>query len=65
MQTVCTPLPFFVLNIECRKPNHAELRYRIPQVVQGELPSATNWRAFIYFFVKGLSSMFTEMIIKI
>ena len=25
------------------------LRYRIPQVVKFELPSATNWRAFIYF----------------
>ena len=25
------------------------LRYSIPQVVKVELPSATNWRNFIYF----------------
>ena len=41
------------------------LKYRIPQVVKVELPSASNWCAFIYFFVIGISSMFTEMIIKI
>ena len=26
------------------------LRYLIPQVVKVELPYATNWRDFIYFF---------------
>ena len=45
--------------------NMDSLRYRIQQVVKVELPSATNWRDFIYCFAIAVSSLITSMMRKI
>ena len=36
--------------VEAKKFTNVLLRYRVPHVVKVKLPSATNWRDFIYFF---------------
>ena len=41
-----SPRKVIIKNSNCNRP----LRYLIPQVVKVELPYATNWRDFIYFF---------------
>ena len=43
---------------------YALLRCLVPQVVKVQLPSATNWRDFIYFFVIAVPWMFTSMMRK-